>query len=57
MSFPNTPSQRWARLHGACGSGRRRLGSRSIGQYWKATPNHGHYNLGLAVAGEGNDNE
>lgn len=29
-----TPSQCWARLHGACLGGRVRLGMRSIGEYW-----------------------
>jgi hypothetical protein len=39
-----TPSQRWARQHNACYVGRRRLGRRSIGEYWNA-PDASPYDL------------
>jgi hypothetical protein len=42
--IPNTPSQRWARAHGACLKGRRRLGRLSIAQYFQS-PTAGAWDL------------
>lgn len=38
----STPSQQWARRKGACARGRRDLGWKSIGEYWRTSRNKGN---------------
>lgn len=47
LSTINTPSQKWARRHGACLSGRRRLGRLTLWQYFNRT---GHFSDMMWIA-------
>lgn len=42
MTFPNTPSQRWARAQGACRRGRTDLGRKTIGEYFRKSVHKGN---------------
>lgn len=42
MTFPNTPSQRWARANGACRRGRTDLGRKTVGEYFRKSVHKGN---------------